>query len=314
VKHVFGPVPSRRLGRSLGVDPIPFKTCNRNCVYCQLGYTAPLTCERKEYVPEDEIMAEIREALRTETPDWITFVGSGEPTLHSGIGRMLRAVKAFSGIPVAVITNGSLLYRPEVRGELSVADAVLPTLDAGSEDLYLRIDRPHPEFTFERLVEGLAAFRKEYRGKLWVEVMLVEGVNDSDEALADLARVLERVEPDEVHVNLPVRPPAVPWAHPANREGVDRAVSVLGAVARVVAPGTGTFERSHAGDPVEAILGIIQRHPLSEDDARLALREWGVGDVDAVLGILGGDPRLQLVPRGDRKFWCFAEGAYLPDS
>jgi wyosine [tRNA(Phe)-imidazoG37] synthetase (radical SAM superfamily) len=181
LKTVFGPVPSRRLGQSLGIDTIPLKTCNWNCVYCQLGRTVPLTNERKEYFPRQEILAEVEQALSAHRPDeidWVTFVGSGEPTLHSGIGWLIRRVKARTEKPVAVITNGALLHLSDVREELSAADAVLPTLDAGNAALYRKINRPHPDITFERLVEGLLAFRLEYRGKLWVVLCRFLGRNN----------------------------------------------------------------------------------------------------------------------------------------
>ena len=166
-KFVYGPVPSRRLGQSLGVDPIPLKTCNWNCVYCQLGRTMPLTNERRAYFPRSDILAEVKDSLDAHPDneiDWITFVGSGEPTLHTGIGWLIRKVKDISDLPVAVITNGALLYLPEVRQELLAADAVLPSLDAGKSWLYRKINRPHPEISFERLLNGLAAFRGEYSG------------------------------------------------------------------------------------------------------------------------------------------------------
>jgi len=216
MKYVFGPVPSRRLGQSLGIDTIPLKTCNWNCVYCQLGRTVPLTNERLEYFPREEILAEVEQALAAHKPgeiDWVTFVGSGEPALHIGLGWLIRKVKELTSatttftpqgrLPVAVITNGAILYLPEVREELAVADAVLPTLDAGNARLYRKINRPHPDITFERLVDGLIAFRKEYQGLLWVEVMLVRGLNDSEEALREIVAALERIRPDEVHINLP---------------------------------------------------------------------------------------------------------------
>ncbi len=145
---VFGPVPSRRLGRSLGIDPIPLKTCNWNCVYCQLGRSVPMINARREYVPRNVIVAQLDQALAAHAAndiDWITFVGSGEPTLHSGLGWLIRAAKSRTNRRVAVITNGALLYLPEVRRELSAADAVLPTLDAGTPELYHKINRPWPE-------------------------------------------------------------------------------------------------------------------------------------------------------------------------
>ncbi len=223
MNYVFGPVPSRRLGQSLGIDTIPLKTCNWNCVYCQLGRTMPLTNERREYVLDENILFEVERALRSRANggiDWVTFVGSGEPTLHLYLGEIIRRVKTLTALPVAVITNGSLLYLPEVRQELSVADAILPTLDAGTAELYRKINRPHPQITFERLVDGLVAFRKEYRGKLWVEVMLVKGLNDTSQALEDIAKVLHRVKPDAVHINLPTRPPVETWVKPTDEEGL----------------------------------------------------------------------------------------------
>jgi wyosine [tRNA(Phe)-imidazoG37] synthetase (radical SAM superfamily) len=194
MNYVFGPVPTRRLGQSLGVDPVPLKTCNWNCVYCQLGRTRRLTHERKIFFPPEEIVSQVQHSLDAHQPgdiDWITFVGSGETTLHSDLGLMIRQVKSLSQLPVAVITNGSLLYLPEVRDELSAADAVLPSLDAGNSHLYRKINRPHPESSFERLVEGMTAFQKDYNGKFWVEVMLVQGQNDTEEALREIAQQMD---------------------------------------------------------------------------------------------------------------------------
>ena len=186
---VFGPVPSRRLGQSLGIDTIPLKTCNWNCVYCQLGRTTPLSNERRTLAPVEVVLDEAEAALRAcgGNVDWITFVGSGEPTLHSGLGRMIRETRAMTSVPIAVITNGALLRREDVRRELASADAVMPSLDAGSEDLYRTINRPYPGLTLARHFEGLAAFRQSFSGRLWVEVMLVAGLNDTEPALRDLA-------------------------------------------------------------------------------------------------------------------------------
>jgi wyosine [tRNA(Phe)-imidazoG37] synthetase (radical SAM superfamily) len=281
MKYVFGPVPSRRLGQSLGIDPIPQKTCNWNCVYCQLGRSTPMTNERREYIPCDAILAEVEQSLQDHGPgeiDWVTFVGSGEPTLHSGLGEMIRRVKAQTAIPVAVITNGALLYLPEVRADLLEADAVLPTLDAGSADLYRRINRPWPELTFECMVNGLVAFRAEYTGNLWVEVMLVRGLNDSEEALQELATVLARVKPDQVHLSLPVRPPAESWVQPTDEDGLLRAQAILGDVAHVLSPVQGEFDLGGCENVSEAILSVIQRHPMREDDLFAALQRWPDGE------------------------------------
>jgi wyosine [tRNA(Phe)-imidazoG37] synthetase (radical SAM superfamily) len=318
MKYVFGPVPSRRLGQSLGIDSIPLKTCNWNCIYCQLGRTVPLTNERREYFPREEILAEVEQALAAHKPgeiDWVTFVGSGEPMLHTGMGWLNRKVKELTEssahrLPVAVITNGALLYLPEVRDELAAADAVLPTLDAGSARLYKKINRPHPDITFERLVDGLVAFRKEYRGKLWVEVMLVRGLNDSEEALREIVAILEQVQPDEVHINLPDRPPAENWVQPPDEEGLMRALAILGEIAHVVHPAEGSFDLSGFESAVDAIIGIITRHPMSEVELRNTLEKWTPGQVEQALEELSISGRAQVVERYGKRFWSASPARY----
>jgi wyosine [tRNA(Phe)-imidazoG37] synthetase (radical SAM superfamily) len=313
MKYVFGPVPSRRLGQSLGVDPIPLKTCNWNCVYCQLGRSSPLTNERKDYFPLEEIVAEVREALEARQPgeiDWVTFVGSGETLLYASMGRLLRRVRRITNLPLAVITNGSLLYRPKVRQELKAADAVMPTLDAGTARLYRRINRPHPEFTFERLVAGLIAFRKEYQGKLWVEVMLVGGLNDTPQALADIARILQKIGPDAVHINLPTRPPAETWVQLPGAEALMQAVAILGKVAEVVHPAEGDFDLSGCENLIDAVVAIITRHPMRHQELERALERWSPGQVSQVLANLEASGRAQIVERYGERFWSAAVGRY----
>ncbi|KPK64907.1 MAG: radical SAM protein [Gemmatimonas sp. SG8_38_2] len=319
MKYVFGPVPSRRLGQSLGVDPVPLKTCNWNCVYCQLGRSRPVVNERKDYFPPEEVVADVKEALDRHGSgriDWVTFVGSGEPLLHAHLGWMLREVKAVSDVPIALITNGSLLYLPDVREEVAVADAVLPTLDAGTPELYRRIDRPHPEATFERLMSGLIAFSEEYDGKLWVETMLLTGLNDTDEALRDIAARLKEIQPDEVHLNLPTRPPAEAWLEPVDSgESLMRAIGIIEEVApvRAVTPlADGNIDLSAYDNPIDAIVGVITRHPLREDEVVEALDRWAAGEIKAGLKKLEASGRAQVVIRYGTRFWTAAP-SFFPD-
>lgn len=313
MKYVFGPVPSRRLGQSLGIDTIPLKTCNWNCVYCQLGRTQPVTHTRKDYLPPADILAEVGQVLATHKPgdiDWVTFVGSGEPTLHTSIGWLIAQVKSLTEIPVAVITNGSLLYEPQLRRDLAAADAVLPTLDAGTPELYRRINRPHPEATFERLVTGLVDFRRQYNGRLWVEVMLVRGLNDTEQALRDIASILRRVEPDEIHISLPTRPPAETWVQPADDEGVLRALAILGEVAHVLHPAAGSFDVSGAENLADAVIGIITRHPMRQEELERTLEQAAPGQGDDVLAALKKSGRAQVVERYGVRFWSAAPSHY----
>jgi wyosine [tRNA(Phe)-imidazoG37] synthetase (radical SAM superfamily) len=315
MNYVFGPVPSRRLGQSLGIDPIPLKTCNWNCVYCQLGRTRPLTNERKDYITPTEILAEVREALDAHQPgeiDWVTFVGSGEPLLHASIGWMIRQVKSMTDLPVAVITNGSLLYLPDVRRELVAADAVLPSFDAGTADLYRKINRPHPQVPFAQLLNGLTAFREEYWGSLWVEVMLVHGLNNTPQALWDIAAALQGIKPDAVHINLPTRPPVETWVQPPTDESLIQAMAILGNIAEVVHPAEGSFDLSGYDDPIDAIMAIVTRHPMRQGEIERALDRWSLEHVSQALADLKTSGRAQVVERYGVRFWS-ASHSYYPD-
>ncbi len=315
MKYVFGPVPSRRLGQSLGIDPVPLKTCNWNCVYCQLGRSKPLVNERREYFPREEILAEVEQALASHPPgniDWVTFVGSGETTLHAGIGWLIQQVKSLTRVPVAVITNGSLLYQPKVRLELSAADAVLPSLDAGNASLYRKLNRPHSEVSFKRLIDGLAAFRKEYQGKLWVEVMLIRGLNDSEPALMEIADALKEIQPNEVHILQPDRPPAETWVQPSDEEGLLRARAILGDIARVIHPAGGSFDLSGTLSLVDAVIGIITRHPMREEELVETLKHFSPGEVNETLIELEKSGRAQVVERYGVRFWS-ASSAHYPE-
>jgi wyosine [tRNA(Phe)-imidazoG37] synthetase (radical SAM superfamily) len=307
MEHVYGPVPSRRLGRSLGIDTVRPKTCNWNCVYCQLGRSTPVVNARGEHVPRDRVIAEVAEALRRSHPgdiDWITFVASGETTLHGGLGWMIDRVKAMTDLPVAVITNGSLLSDAEVRRELLACDAVMPSLDAGSSALYRRLNRPHPDLTFGSHVDGLVAFRREFHGKLWIEVMMVRGENDTERALIDLRTSLDRIEPDETHLVAPTRSPVEPWVRPTGEQGAMRALAILGPSVRIIPPSDVTTALVQSDSVVDALVAVVTRHPMSQRQLVEALPRWAPGRADQILAKLGDDPRVQLVRRHGALFWC----------
>jgi wyosine [tRNA(Phe)-imidazoG37] synthetase (radical SAM superfamily) len=277
----------------------------------------PLTNEPQEYFPREEILAEIEDSLalyRDGDIDWITFVGSGEPTLHASIGWLIRKVKNLTELPVAIITNGALLYLPEVRQALLAADAVLPSLDAGKTWLYQKINRPHPDITFERLLNGLVVFRKEHTGKLWIETMLVHGLNDSEIALNDIAAALKLIHPDEVHINLPTRPPVETWVQPPDEEGLLRAVAILGESAQVVHPINGTFDLSGFDSLFDAVIGIITRHPMREDELLSTLAYWAPDQVKSTLTELEESGQAQVVERYGVRFWGSASAHFPSES
>jgi wyosine [tRNA(Phe)-imidazoG37] synthetase (radical SAM superfamily) len=211
MSSIFGPVPSRRLGRSLGIDVIPPKTCSFDCIYCESGPTTRLSVTRENFVAPSEILAELSAFFRVhpESTDVLTVSGAGEPTLYAGLGELIAAVKkSYPGFPLIVLTNGSLLWRPEVRRGLLKADRVVPSLDAVTPSVFRNVNRPHPSLDLDQIIEGMRAFRKDYKGQLHVEIALVSGVNDSPEELSALAQVIESIRPDKIELNTVVRPPA----------------------------------------------------------------------------------------------------------
>ncbi len=312
-RYVYGPVPSRRLGQSLGVDPIPFKTCNYNCVYCQLGRTRPVTNERRDFFPREAILAQVQAALEVHEPgeiDYVTFVGQGEPTLCASLGWLVRRVKGLTEVPVAVITNGALLCRADVREELAAADVVIPTLDAADQATFRRINRPWPKLRVEEIIAGMIAFRQMYLGQIWMEVMLVKELNDGQEVLLGLRDALTCIRPDRVQINVPLRPPAEPWVEVPDDEALMRATAILGEAAEVVAPYEGSFDLSGFTDPAKAVLAVIRRHPMRERRLIETLSRFAPGEVEAVLRRLeaGGQAR-RRVYRGET-FWQYAGGTF----
>lgn len=266
MKYVYGPVPSRRLGRSLGVDPIPSKTCNYQCIYCQLGKTTNFTNERKNYFPKKEIIAEMKEAVgRNEANlDYITFVGSGEPTLYKDLDDLILKAKELSDKPVCVITNGGLLYQEEVKDALMGADIVMPSLDAGDVKSYITINRPHPSIKYDSFIQGLIDFRKKFPGKFWIELMIMKGINDSKEELLKLKEKIDLMMPDRIDINVPIRPPAENWVKIPDKTLFSALNETFSEYNNINFPEIGKFGY-YSLDLESELLAIIERHPMRQE-------------------------------------------------
>lgn len=263
--HVFGPVPSRRLGRSLGVDLVPFKTCTYDCIYCQLGPTTCKTIQRKEWLPLEPVLHELEKKLDTR-PDYITLSGSGEPTLFSPIDKLIEGIRKVTDIPIAVLTNGSLLNSWEVQWELSLADVVIPSLDAGNDATFRLVNRPHEGISFERMLEGLVSFRSRFHKQYWLEVFLLEGYTDCEQEVADIRRCVDLVRPDRVQLNTVARPPAEDYAMAVPRTRLEEIAATFSPPAEVIAEfhSAQAFEVGEASR--EEILQLLRRRPCSIDD------------------------------------------------
>jgi wyosine [tRNA(Phe)-imidazoG37] synthetase (radical SAM superfamily) len=269
--HLFGPVPSRRLGRSLGVDLVPRKTCPYDCVYCEVGPSTRRTLKRFPYRAE-AILRELADYLQEGAgeADFITLAGSGEPTLNLDLGRLISAIKSMTAIPVAVLTNGALLHLAEVRRDLAAADVVLPSLDAAIEETWRAVNRPLPGLTLETIIKGLLAFRREYPGQIWLEILLLKGINDTEEELAALSRVLRDLAPDKVQLNTQVRPGVEDWARALSRAELAAAAAALGPGVEVIASFNGGPPPSPAPGDAD-FLAMLARRPMTAADLARAL-------------------------------------------
>ena len=273
-RHVYGPVPSRRLGRSLGIDLVPFKVCTYDCIYCQLGRTTDLTLERKAYVTAENIMAELCPVLTAaDRPDYISLAGSGEPTLNSSIGDVIRRIKRQTDIPVAVLTNGALLWMDEVQEALLAADLVLPSLDAGDDGLFQKINRPHQALSFERMVDGLSAFIRRFAGEVWLEVLLLKGMTDTAAEVEKIAALVNRIDPARVQLNTVCRPPAETVASPLSSDRLHALTGLFAVPVDIVShhdientplPDTENVQETD-------ILAMLERRPCTADDVARGL-------------------------------------------
>ncbi|HIJ89778.1 MAG: radical SAM protein [Desulfobulbaceae bacterium] len=275
MKYVFGPVNSRRLGISQGIDLVPHKICNFNCIYCEIGATTTLTCTRREYIPLSELLAEIDTVLADRELlthiDVFTITASGEPTLHSGIGQVIRYLKEKADKPVVVLTNGSLLFLPEVRHDLLEADIVIPSLDSAREESYRRINRPAACSPLAELIEGLIAFRKEFSGKLWLEILLASKINDSQEDIAALVEAVHKIRPDKVQLNTVARPPLESFANPLTQAELETVARQIPGVVEILIDFTTRDREKFRTVSEDEIIEMLKRRPCTTKDVSEAL-------------------------------------------
>jgi wyosine [tRNA(Phe)-imidazoG37] synthetase (radical SAM superfamily) len=272
VSSIYGPVPSRRLGLSLGVDIVPAKVCTLDCVYCQLGRTTRKSSVREDFVDIQAVLADLRAKLHSGVrADYITIGGSGEPTLNVRLGELIDGIRQVTDIPVAILTNGTLLYRADVRADSGKADVVLPTLDAGDAAVFERINRPDRDITIEKLISGLRLFRQEFAGAIWLEVFLVAGVNTDREEIARIKALIEEVRPDKVHLNTAVRPPAEPDVRALSHEEMLRLARELGGNCEVIGAVPAGFHERHDQHAEADVISILRRRPCSIEEIAAGL-------------------------------------------
>jgi len=280
--HVFGPVPSRRLGLSLGVDLIPAKTCTFDCLYCEVGRTTNRTIQTRPYVPVSEVLEQLRQKLLVCRPDVITLAGSGEPTLHSEIDQIIYGIKAFTDTRIAVLTNGSLFWDEEVRRRVQGADVIMPTLSSAFDQTFRRIHRPHPELDLGAIIEGLKSLRREYHGQLLLEVVFLAGINDTEEEEAALKDLIDTICPDRIQINTVVRPPSDSRAKSLDRERLEEIKLLLGKNAEVIA-GTSFGKEGLSGQSfAKSLLDTVKRRPLRAIDIVNSL-DLDPGEVDDLI-------------------------------
>lgn len=279
MNYIFGPLISRRLGRSLGVDVIPFKTCTYDCIYCQLGPTIAKTAVRAEYVPLDDVIAELREKLAAGVEaDYISIAGSGEPTLYSRLGDLIAQIKQMTGVPVCVISNGSLFWRQEVRDSVKQADLIIPSLDAAASQSFLAINRPVPEINFEQMVDGLVRLRDEFSGEIALEIFVVAPIPGRELDIEHLAGLVRRIRPDHVQLNTLARPAPGSPVQPASAEYLQKIAASIGPDTEIIATHAAPAEATKARATPDDVYNIIRRHPCTAEELATAL---GITDEQA---------------------------------
>lgn len=293
-KYIYGPVPSRRMGLSVGISPITEGHCNYSCIYCQLGRTRNMTNERKRYFDHRDIVEEFKLYLSKDIKfDVATIVGDGEPLLYADLGILIDELKLLTDKPVALITNGSLLFDSKVREELKNADIILPSLDATDEEMFKKINRPHGNIRFDDVIRGLQIFSNGYKGQLWIETMIVEGINDNRDFFLKLKELLGTIKYHKLYINSPVRPPAETYVKQVSRDVIEEAVSILGGISIDKLVSEGFY--SEVEDDYEAVLSIIRRHPMNQFEIKSFIEQRGNSDIEGFFNRLNDDDKIEMV-------------------
>lgn len=325
MNHIFGPVNSRRLGRSLGIDILPRKICNFDCIYCEVGPTTKLVCDRQEYVPTESILAEVEQYFSDPAAaskvDVVTVTASGEPTLHSGLGRIIRFLKEKTGKPVAVLTNGTNLWDMEVTAALSRADVVVPSLDTALSGSFRKLNRPAQCVELDEMIEGLVRFSNEYEGELWLEILLARGINESENDIEALMEVVRRMKLSRVQLNTVARPPHEKFALPVDNDRLKEIAERLSTIpgvpqVEIITYGMSVFEQGreveakrphfsspHDEDLIDEILQMLKRRPSTAVDIDRTFFIGGPEKVEQLLEPLVHAGTVEKQHHGDKIFY-----------
>jgi wyosine [tRNA(Phe)-imidazoG37] synthetase (radical SAM superfamily) len=271
MSHIFGPVPSRRLGLSLGIDLVPAKTCSYNCIYCEVGKTTRLIMEPSSFIDIPETIKELEDIISKTPPDVITLAGSGEPTLNLDLGVLISEIKKRTSIPITLITNGSLLWKKDIRERCMGVDIILPTLSSVFYETHEKIHRPHPDLDLDRIIYGLKEMRKGFKKDYYLEVVLLEDLNDNDKELSGLKKVITDIAPDRVQLNTVVRPPADMCAVSLTQERLQEIKTFLGGNAEVIAVSPIKSRGIINGSKVDRVMEMIKRRPVTINDISKSL-------------------------------------------
>ncbi len=305
MSSVFGPVPSRRLGRSLGVDLVPFKYCPYDCVYCQLGRTTHKTMERQHWVSVNDVLEEVKEKIAAK-PDYITLSGSGEPTLCADIGAVIDGIRSLTTIPIAVLTNGSLLWQEEVRRDIANAHLVVPSLDAGNPLMFGAVNRPHPNLSFQQMLDGLITFRDGFKGAIWLEVFILSGYTADAEEIKSIAAYAKQIRPDRIQLNTVTRPPAEEFAMTVTREKLEALCRYFDPEAEVIADYKNVHQQAGFTATRDAVEAMLRRRPCSLDDVTAGLnihRNEALKYVEELIT----EKRIEMVRTANRMYYRVCE-------